>query len=207
MIPNPSQIDTLLLALTQGVRFLSEAQIARLWNRPDTSPGRILERLHHQGLLNRHRLALHPELRLEAPLLTWRPSAPVPDFGRAAYACKVRWTQAPALTTVWHLTPDAAQRLGAVPGLAGVCGAQATHDLHMAALYVRFRTIKDAADARWLPERALRARVHERLPDALIVDAQGTPLRALDFGGSANAWRIAKLYAYARRYDLPFELW
>ena len=67
---------------------------------------------------------------LEAPLVSWRPGDPAPEFGQVAYRCQQRWRHRPTRPcTAWIATERGAQFFGGV-GRGDLKNAlQATHDL------------------------------------------------------------------------------
>lgn len=96
--------------------------------------------------------------------------------------------------------------------------SQATHDLHVTELYIRFRAEEpDLADS-WVGEDliALDQRKFEKLADAEL-RADDRTLRYLEFGGRYGAREVRNKHEYfsgaplrpgaSRRPPVPYEIW
>lgn len=208
------RVHEALVALTHKVRFLSLDQVARAWWN-DTSTGRTearraLRRIEEQGLLAHRTISAHPELLIAAPVYRWEPGDPTPDPNRAAYALRSRWTKPIQDTLVFVASKRAAERFGGVGGRIKL-PLQATHDLHVATVYLHYRCTMPAAAEQWCSEEILarrsRPRPGEKLPDAVLCNALGEPFFVVEFGGSYGADRVAKLHRYCEERGLAYELW
>jgi hypothetical protein len=197
----------ILLTLTQKVRLLSLAQIARTWW-PSASPAAARNRLAAlPSLVARLKLNAHPELTLDGPLFTWRPGEPVPRFGALSYQLKKRWNQAPEPTTVYIATEKAARYFG---GFGGKLRRplQATHDLHMAQVYLQLLARDPAKAGLWVSEeRFAPERRREKLPDAVLRDAAGHIVLVIEFGGAYDARHVERVHLDCVTRSLPYELW
>ena len=197
----------ILLTLTHKVRLLSLDQIARSWW-PSSSPGAARARLSAlPALLHRLTLNAHPELTLPGPLFTWRPGLPTPPFGALSYRLKKRWNQAVKPTTVYIASEKAARYFGG-------CGGklrrplQATHDLHVAQIYLRLLNADPALAALWVSEeRFAPERRREKLPDAVLRDAAGNLILVIEFGGAYDAKHVERVHLDCVTRSLPYELW
>jgi hypothetical protein len=98
----------------------------------------------------------------------------------------------------WIATEQASQRFG---GTARGClrhPTQATHDLGVAQVWLRFLQANPALAAAWHGEDLLAStRRGEKLPDAFILGDQNTVTWVIEFGGD---------YDCAAR-QLPYQLW
>lgn len=197
----------ILLTLTHKVRLLSLAQIARTWwpsAMPETARTRLAALPH---FLTRLKLNAHPELVLDAPLYTWRPGEPAPRYGALSYQLKKRWTQAPEPTTVYIATEKAARYFG---GFGGKLRRplQATHDLHVAQVYLRLFGQDPTQAALWVSEeRFAPERRREKLPDAVLRDAAGDIRLVIEFGGAYDAQHVERVHLDCVTRSLAYELW
>jgi hypothetical protein len=197
--------EELLTMLTHKVRFFSDEQISRAFlDGNSLAARRYLYGLRARGLVRRALVLSHPELVLEAPLLTWKPHEPVPNFEAASYACKRRWTKPPGSLPVWLATPKAARLVGGYAGEIRL--ASTTHDLHVGTLYLLLQH-RETRRLRLVREDFQRQERRERLPDFVLADAQNCVQFAFEFGGAAKPERIQKLHSYGERFSIPYELW
>jgi hypothetical protein len=184
---------------------------ARTWW-DDTPSGRecAAERL---GLLARAgylvllKLRVRPELSLESPIWSWQPGDPTPPFQTISYRARSRWDE----PLRWVTAFAASERSGRM--LAGRGGRlshphQATHDLHLAAIYLRLLKENPAEAAGWVSDRVLAPlRRGKKLPDAEIQDAEGRTLKVIEFGGSYPPERLKKIHEDCESRGVPYELW
>jgi hypothetical protein len=201
----------LLETLALKVRVLSEVQVATVfWG--DTRAAlmtarRRLGRLAEAGYVARHVVLAHPQLRLEAPLITWAPTAPPPDFGASAYRLRTRWTEPVRATAIVIATARTGVWLGGYGGRPPR-RSEATHDLHLAAVYLRMLREQPKRARRWISEARLLADGagrDEKLPDAIVRSRGGST--AIEFGGSYPPNKLAAFHAYCAERHLAYELW
>ena len=197
----------ILLALTQKVRLLSLEQIARTWW-PSALPATARNRLAAlPALLHRLTLNAHPELTLPGPLFTWRPGEADPPCGALSYRLKKRWNQAVRPTTVYIATEKAARYFGGYGGKLRR-PLQATHDLHVAQIYLRLWQADPGLAALWVSEeRFAPERRREKLPDAVLRDAAGNLILVIEFGGAYDAKHVERVHLDCVARSLPYELW
>lgn len=197
-------------ALALHLRLMSQRQIAGHWWAGElTNARRRLKRLLEKELLSRVVVQSRPIPLLETPLVTWRPGNPDPSFGRIAYCCRQRWRQRPVRPcTVWIATPKAARIFGGVQRDGLQHALQATHDLGVAAVWLRLREVApDWAEA-WRSEDLLaHTRRGEKLPDAFIVNASEEVVWVIEFGGDYDAKRISEFHEDCRSRGLSYQLW
>ena len=92
----------------------------------------------------------------ESPLASWRPGDSAPDVGAVAYRCQDRWRRRPPRPcTVWVATERAARLFGGVRRGELRQPAQATHDLGVAAVWLRLREVSPEWAAAWRGEDLL----------------------------------------------------
>ena len=212
-MPITSRDDELLKALALKVRVLSLSQIAAAWWAP-TPAGRSNARRRlavfiRAGLLLSAHFQVRPLPSLTAPVATWRPDTPPPNFGSVAWKLQSRWTSPPRRTTVYFVSGKGANQYGGRARGAIKREFQVTHDLGVAQLYLNLlRTDPDAA-AQWVGEDVLRySRRREKIPDAvLMAPNQRTPRLVIEFGGAYDVRRLRKFHRDCACRGLPYEIW
>ena len=164
-----------------------------------------LRRLERTGWVKRLQMPSHPELELRAPVYTWRPSCPAPNYGAVSYALKKRWRLPLQTAGVVVATEKAGKLFGGAAGRVQN-SSQVTHDLHVSALFLRFRGVLLQGED-WIGEDRIAKEPGKKHPDALIVDRGGRPRLFVEFGGSYAAERVEKLHRHCSMLVLPYELW
>lgn len=201
----------ILDVLTLRVRVLSLAQIGRTWW-PGSRDSVVLARrrlkeLERDGLTEVLSLTTHPEIPLEAPLACWNPKEPAPDFGQLSHKLKSRWTMAPEEVAAAIATREAGHWFGGSGGRAPRT-SEATHDLHLGALFLKVRAQDLALAAAWRSEATLYGAGEgrgDRLPDAMIVRRSGK--RVIEFGGAYSKSKLIEFHEFCERRSLPYEVW
>lgn len=211
MILSTRDLDVLAV-LSFHVRVLTLSQIAATWWRAtsvgEKNAGRRLAQLRTTLWLQRERLWAQPFLPLHAPVHCWDLGDAEPHPGRIAWKLRMRWSGNPRKMLVWFATRRGVRHFGGTtPGqIKNRC--QLTHDLHVASVYLLYRRHWPALAAQWLGEDGLAPeRRGQKLPDAVLVDQDGRPWRAIEFGGSYSARRVAAFHADCAARNLPYELW
>lgn len=208
----------LLAALALRVRFLTLRQIVRApWCGvlSEAHARRRAARLESLGLVRRARVMSHPVIPLNAPLTTWTPGGERPDFGAVGYAAGSRWTQGHQVEQIVFATERTADAAGGHPGRPPKA-SEATHDMHLAAIYLRFRETRPEAAETWRPESHIlagrrrvyarrRRRIVEKLPDAFIVEGGRTTF--VEFAGAYTRDRVRAFHSYCEEKGIGYELW
>lgn len=206
----------LLAVLTLRVRTLSVAQAARTWWPEDEGRAgarrlagakRRLDALLRRGLIETTHLLAHPELDLTAPLAVWLPGLPSPSLGSIAHAAKQRWTMDPVSTTFITATSAGGRVMGGEGGRAPRT-SEATHDLHVAAVFLRMRRELRTRAVSWRSEASVLASRDgrsEQLPDALVRDGRATT--AIEFVGEYPAAKLSAFHKYCAAKGYGYELW
>lgn len=197
-------------ALTEKVRLFSQRQIAEHWWAGELpNARRRLRRLADQGLISRIDVQARPIPDVASPLHTWEAGQPGPDFGAIAYQCQSRFRrQATRNLTAWIVTQRGAQLFGGMRRGELKHPTQATHDLGVAAVWLRLAAEAPSWAAAWRSEDLLaHTRVGQKLPDAFIVDASEQIICAVEFAGSYNAERIQAFHEDCLQRDLPYQIW
>ena len=206
--------DVLIRMLTRHVRVVTAAQLARhLWSESGDeeavvkASGRRLRMLIRAGLVISTHVRAHRELDLHAPVWSWAPGDLEPPFGRLEYRLRTRWVDAPRMTTVYMASARSGRRYAGHGGRLPH-PLQATHDIHVSAIFLKLRREKPDEAGGWVSETTLSSlRRGEKLPDAEIQDAFGRTLKVIEFGGAYSADRCRKVHADCVRRNVPYELW
>ena len=85
---------------------------------------------------------------------------------------------------------------------------QTTHDLHLAEVFLLYRAAGLDWRELWVGEDSIAARWGwPKIPDAVLCDALGHPVRAVDFGGAYREDRLREFHRSCAAQTLPYELW
>lgn len=203
---------SILQTLTFKTRLITVEQAATVWWE-HASVGPILARrrlkiLLDQGLLTMRTLPAYPMLPLSAPVLYWTPGDPDPDADAIAYRLTARWTAEYQPTPVYLASRRTAHLLGSLTRGTIRHPDQITHDLHVSAVYFTFLRNQPDLARRWVGEEEYAPeREHQKLPDAVIKDAQGQVELVVEFGGKYDALRYRAFHRDCKRRALPYQLW
>lgn len=200
----------ILQALSIKVRLFSQTQIADHWFEGDkANTRRRLRQLADEGLVTRVMVRARTLPDLTRPVITWRPGDQVPDFGRASYALRGRWTGRSVRTVSTYI---AARRSSQLYGGRGdgelKKPAQAGHDLGVSQVWLQLAASStDMADA-WRGEDVMaHTRRGQKLPDGFIVNSNDRVVGAMEFGGSYDQDRVAAFHVDCCERDLPYQMW
>lgn len=202
--------EQILETLALRVRVLSLSQVAAAWwaasGQPLPRARARMTVLTNAGLVQRLLLLARPLLSLRAAVLLWQPGDEQPNYGAIADRLKRRWTEPPRPTTVFVATNLAARQFAGVAGR--LRAEQATHDIHVAALYLLTRATAPTTAARWWVEDLRgKAGYHIKDPDVLIEDDSGHVVEAIEFGGEYDAKRVEEFHRHCAERELPYQLW
>jgi hypothetical protein len=200
-------LETLLFK----VKLLSLEQIAKTWcyhcKSPRRSARKLMRRLQDLKLVNSYIVLSHPLLELLSPIHLWQPGDKVPDFEAISNQLRARWTLAPKRTTVFISTQRSANLLGGVPGVLPPIG-QETHDINFAQVYLNYLRKDSKKVTRWFGEMFYKKeKKGEKLPDAMILDDNWSPILVIEFGGAYPAGRVEEFFNDCNSKQLPYELW
>ncbi len=200
--------EAILDTLTRRVRVLSVGQVAAMWWTTGTAAAKArLRDLEAQGWLLLVNLLAEPVPDLHAPVATWKPGQPQPDFGPLSYRLRSRWTQpaCPVLAAV--ATKQAGNRYAGKGGRVPR-PSEATHDLCLSAVYLKLLREDPRRAGRWISEARLYERGEGRdgrLPDAAIVTRAGTTV--IEFGGAYATAKVADFHNFCADRSWGYELW
>lgn len=206
-----SRDEQILSALTRKVRLLSLEQIAGAWwdrsKDPLADARHRLAALERRGLIEPHSVLTRQMVTLKGPLFAWNPGDAAPDAESVSYRLQSRWDTAAEPTTVYIATARYCRLVG-VEGGAIKHPFQVTHDLHVAAIYLRLADEAPTLAEGWVGEELLASeRIGQKLPDALIRDPAGRDRLVIEFGGSYDARRVGEFHADCAARKLPYQLW
>lgn len=203
----------ILEVLTVRVRLLTVAQAARTWWGAASSPRRSalgrIRALEAGGFLERVPVLARPELDLSRSAAAWHPGESSPNLGRLSYELAERWSVPARRTACVVATPQARSRhksRGQWKRAPRV--SEATHDIHLAGVYLRFRREQPERAACWVPEEGLLERGwgrERRLPDALIDGPEEKT--AIEFVGRYSKRKLEDFHAFCELEGLAYELW
>lgn len=205
--------DEILRTLSLRVRLFALDQIAAAWwtSTPAgrTNARRRLATLVDAGMLRRLRVNVRPLPALEGPVLSWQPGDADPPFGAVAWRLQSRWQEPPRTTTVYIATRRGANQYGGRQRGELRREFQATHDLGVAAMFLRMRAIDSSRVEGWIGEDVLAPhRRGQKLPDAVLADAPDRPPRlVLEFGGAYDSDRVRAFHESCAEDELPYQLW
>lgn len=201
----------LLEALARRVRLFSLGQVARTWWPTATAPRRTalarLRALERASLVNLSQVLVHPELPLDGPIVSWTPTLTSPDFAKVAYRLQNRWKEPLTAETIVVITNSAAPAFGGYPSPA-LRTDEITHDLHLAAVYLKYRAQTPSLATSWIGEliiRRTRTAAGGPVPDAMIRGASHQ--RIVEFGGAYSKQRVRIFHTFCQAKALPYELW
>ena len=202
----------ILDVLSHRLRVLSLPQIARTWW-PKSTHGvadadRRVSVLETAGLLVSRGYMVHPELELTAPLASWRPGLSPPRFPAIAHAAARRWNEPIQTTRLVAVTLAAARALGGHGGRLPRT-SEASHDMHLAAVYLWMRYRLPTRTDSWRAEASLYERRRPsstgKIPDAMVRD--GHSRTAIEMVGSYPPEKLRAFHAYCAEHKLGYELW
>lgn len=202
--------EEILNALCLRVKFFSQRQIADHWFEGDTpNTRRRMNQLQGVGFLERIELRARSLPQLVKPLIEWQPGEPTPAFGQAAHICKSRWCKRHVQTcTAYLATAAASQQFGGKAKGEIKREMQATHDLGVSQVWLQLDLTSPQLADLWQGEEMMaHTRRGQKLPDGFIVDAKGTTLSVIEFGGSYDEPRIREFHEDCADRSLPYQLW
>lgn len=200
----------LLEALSWKVRLFSQRQVAdHFWNGELANTRRRLKQLNQAGLVTKVTVQARTLPPLDTPLLSWRPDEATPNFGEIAYRCQQRWkARAIRPTSAWIITETGARAFGGIGRGELKHATQATHDLGVAAVWLRLRQVAPQWAIAWRGEDLMAESRHgQKLPDGFIVDSDGHVAWIIEFAGAYDAERVRAVHQDCVDRQLPYQLW
>lgn len=190
---------------------MSVDQIAATWwvgaRRGSAVARRRVCELSREGLLSVFTLLTQQTPKLDEPVAAWKPKELPPDFGAVAFALSSRWCGPSRVTACVAATAEAGNWLGGHGGRRPRT-SEASHDIQLAAVFLRFRSLEPKRAERWDSEPALAERGEgrgDRLPDAMVV-ARGEKT-VIECGGAYGRKKLEEFHRYCERRGFGYELW
>jgi len=148
---------------------------------------------------------------ITAPLCVWPSGVRHLDLAAVAYAARRRWRRAPRCRVTFYRATRRALRIWGGVGGELRHSMQLAHDIGLASVYAVFCRREPAAAAAWVSEDLYRAFWHprpgEKIPDALLIDRSGQPVRAIELAGLYRRSRLEAIVQHCIANELPFEIW
>jgi hypothetical protein len=202
----PIRLDV-LRALALQVRVFSSEQISRAFCHrikdgcaPATKTLAALQRL---DLIRSQIMEVHPLLPLDQPLFRWKPGNAHPSkeqFAAIAKASHDRWTKPHVPIQLFMATKRASRLFGVFVDTQRLKMCEATHDYHLAEVFVRYRVTSPASTARWWGEAAFPKLGFEvkrfKDPDAFLLNSDGEATRVIEFAGSYDEDHLTKFHRH-----------
>ncbi len=154
-------------------------------------------------MLFRHVVEAHPLLPLDRPLLSWAIHDPDPSLDElrtVSDTAIARWQLRDEAVEVYSATKATDHLFGAFRRKSSAKMCEATHDLHLAEVFVRYWTHSPRIAAAWLGESAFPKLGFEirRLkdPDAFIINVDGPIVRIVEFAGRYKTDHLAAFHQH-----------
>ena len=197
--------------LTEKTGKMTLKQYARTWfanlKHSEIAAKNRIRALQSHDLIELLTTTIHPELEIEAPVLTWKQGEPPPNSEKVSWKLKSRWNLPPKRTQV--ILPT--KKMAAVVGGDAIQPPRSRallHDLHVTSIYLLLRKRDPELAESWVHESTLYQHGFGRgdlpLPDATI--RLDTSI-AIDFGGSYSAAKVRSLHAKYARHHMAYQLW
>lgn len=215
MASTPSNLterdESILLTLAEKVRCLSIAQIGAFWwadsAKPQETARTRLRALEKLGWLEICQVYARPLIALDEPIVCWHPGDETPNFAAISHHIKNRFSGAARATSVAVASREADKRYGCPAGHPPR-RSEATHDLGLAAVYLRFLRCDPARAKAWISEASLVAAGEGRtskLADALLRFPSGETV--IEFGGEYGKSKLQAFHDDCAERDRSYELW
>lgn len=209
MRPHEKEI---LSVVSNCVRALTLKQVARTWwadNRKGVARAEYsLRDLAGDGWLQVQPVLARPVHSLRHPLISWMPGDRIPDFSGLSKILHQRALVAAKLTTVIFATSNSTALFGK-GGLPKIKLTQMTHDLHVAEVFLIYRSRGLPVD-QWIGEDHFpRSWPIRQRPDGVLQRSDGTIYRAIEYGGDYSPERLAELHDGLSSIGtgLSYEIW
>ena len=165
-------------------------------------------RLAAGGWLECYEILARPLRPLNAPLFGWVHGEAPPDFYGLSSLLHRRAACVPVVTTVVRASAKARWLFGVGGNGVRIKLTQATHDLQVAEIYLRYAEQGLPKSKHWVHEDFLPGswRLRQR-PDAVVTDSDGEIVRAIEYGGDYSARRLFEFHRALSNLAIPYEIW
>ena len=198
---------SILRALAVQIRIASLDQIARGWYPSGTSATAeakaALCRLEHCGLICRRIVEAQPIVPLPRPIFAWKPADPPPSnevLEEIAEKSNDRWSSDDVPVEVHYASSRAARLFGAFSDVRHAKHCEATHDLHLSEVYLRYRLKTPRLAANWRGESAFPKFGFEfkgmKDPDAFLLDSSHRATRIIEFSGKYSVAHLRTFHEH-----------
>ena len=198
---------SLLRALALQTPCLTSSQITRGWfaknEDAQAATEQSLARLSAARLITQRVVEAHPLQTLEKPLFTWQPGDAPPGERRLlnlALRARERWQAAYVPTTIYVAAKKANQLFGAFLAASHTRECEATHNLHLGELLVRYRTVRPKLAAAWWGEAAFPKLGFDikgmKDPDAFLLNTHRQAVCVVEFTGSYSVEHLQKFHEH-----------
>ena len=201
----------ILDSLTLRVRALSVNQVAATWFSDSSDPDRLalrrLKELSARGWVDLGRCASRPSPEILAPLATWKPGAPLPDFRSTSRKANARWSKPAAQTPLVIASRSAGSYFGGEGG-RWPRPSETSHDLALASVYLRWFYPNRVLARTWQSEAKLRSDGFGddiRLPDACC-ERDGFPL-FIELLGEYREEKLWDFHHFCVENGTGYEFW
>lgn len=201
--------DSIVRALAVKVRLLSLEQIAAtFWPQAQTADRarRRLTALKRRGLVDRLEVLARPLREVGEPTFSWTPGEESPDERVVARHLRAP-PEKPRPTTVYVATKQGRRRFAGKLDLR-LDRRHVTHDLHVAAIYLRLLQADPGAAEAWLGEDA-RGKAGYRVvdPDAVIGPRSHSPPIAIEVATNYDHRRVRRYHDCCEERGMAYQLW
>lgn len=194
--------------LTCRVPLLTFAQAVGLWWPHGAGSHTARRRLDQLvGWIRSYVIPVAPLPPVTTPLFTWEPGEDYPDTPVLASQLQRRRRVASQPTEVLAASALAAGMMGST-GHGLPAPERRDHDLHLAAVYVHYRTETPDLAKRWLSEHARsKSGYRQTTADAALLGTDGNPIRLIHVAGRWGPGQLDRFHDSCQQFDLPYELW
>jgi len=167
---------------------------------------RDIKALVDAGFINRQKLLLKTLPDVVAPIFSWYPGRPPPDYYQLEYLCQSRWTSPPKLTSIISATTKAARALGG--NVMKVAPDMIDHDFVVARAYEKYPT---RCQEQWVGEMIFEdvdKGFGIKIPDAKLI-CNGVVTRIIEGAGRYDARRLRSFHEFHFQHNrsIPYDLW
>jgi hypothetical protein len=196
-----------LRALAVQVGTLSLDQIVRGWLAPGHNAEQhaesLITNLVRAKLICRRIVEAHPLICIKRPLFSWRPGKPAPNeellSELSVKSCR-RWTESEKPVEVFIASRIAVRLFGAFGSARDAKPCEATHDLHVSEVFIRYRRFATRLSRTWLGESAFpKLGLHIRGikdPDAFLMGSKHRANRVVEFAGKYSVKHLQRFHLH-----------
>ena len=204
----------ILDCLANRVRLLTTDQLSRaFFDGDDRYAKRRSNVLLKAGLLKVSSLVARISPPLDHPLYCWRPGMETPNYNHFSVLLRRRWGRQPSREASIFILGKNANNLVGGRYLGRIKNAlQIGHDLALSEVFLHYLRVEPELTRSWFVEdrinkSTLPSKRGIAIPDAMLVDRSGKPIRAIELGGVYSVKRLRTLHQTFSNWGLSYELW